>query len=740
LKNRLLLFIICILLFISPFLIWGNSYIVGGDDTRLYYVFPLQFLENYAFNIISDNTLAGAMTGYASVSYFAPVFFTIWIFKIIPYLSTQMILYGLNLVVGFLFCFKLIKLWTNDDKNKYFVSNIIASTFYVTSIYLVRTVYTNQLLSLYLVSVLPLTLYLFIKGLRQRNIVFVLLSVLAFSLFSSTINTLPWSAAMLIVLLPFLFYEFWMHRKQFIYYAGIFVGLFFLLNFYWIFHLIYPYFHHGGLPSLFQYYSSSNFINDNIRIITGVAGLYSPINIIFTHMDTQFVTNFSVLTIFQIIFFVCILLAGFLVSKNKNEKKTIYYLSLLSFLLSWFFFSPNIGAYGTKVFLFFSNNIPFFTMFRNMYDKFALPLSFSYAIAFGVSLQIILEYIRNKWIANVLITFIISILIITSIANGIFLQRQINPLSTFSGEFNSDFTQMSLYLQNLNNASRIAWIPLNSPTYVSIEDGKYPGHFYSGLSPLRELANMSDYTGRFSFITQTDLFLGDKLFNLINEAKYSQAGELLQQRNTKFIIVDHQLPPTYLQSFYFGGDNLPILKNQGSKFQKIILGSKIKDFGSRYSLYNINPQFENDKLFLADNFKNFPKTYNNLSYKRLNSYSYDISISHLKNSEKLIFLDPYYKDWTLHLMTPNGSTEEYENGENALVFGYANGWTIDPEKIISNYNSNYYTRNTDGSINLSFRLYFDIQKYTYIAYIISGAVFAIICGYVLYYFIIKFRL
>src|SRR5258708_14415452 len=131
-RNKYILFAICIILFVVPFIIWGNTYLVGGDDTRLYYVFPLQFLKNYSFNIISDNTLAGAMTGYASVAYFAPVFFTIWLFKFIPFLITQIILYVLNLALGFLFCYKLINLWTPHENNKKFAGDIIASLFYVT--------------------------------------------------------------------------------------------------------------------------------------------------------------------------------------------------------------------------------------------------------------------------------------------------------------------------------------------------------------------------------------------------------------------------------------------------------------------------------------------------------------------------------------------------------------------------------------------------------------------------------
>jgi len=734
-KNKsLILFIICLLLLFIPFAIWGNTYLVGGDDTRLYYVFPFQFLKNYAFNIISDNTLAGAMTGYTSVAYFAPMFFIFWIFKFIPYVSTQLLLYGLNLSLGFLGFYTLINLWIRPKNTKEFSANIIAGIFYVTSIYLVKTMYTNQLLSIYLISVLPWTLYLFFKGVKQKKVVFVLLSVIVFSLFSSTINTLPWWAGIILVLLPLFLYEFLLQKKIFFIYSCVFIALFFLLNFYWIFHFIYPYIHPVGLQSIFQYYSSTNFIKDNIRIITGVAGLFTPLNIPFIQMDSNFANDISLILLPQSIFFACIIAAGLITLRNKEEKTIVYFVVLFSFLLSWFFFSPNIGLYGTNVFLFFGNHIPFFTMFRNMFDKFALPLAFMYAFALAISLQIIFRFIRLKWISTGLIILLAIILLFTSVSNALFLKKQINPLTTFSGEFNSDFMKMVSYLPSLDNASRVAWIPLNAPTYTSVEDGKYPGHFYSGLSPLRELANMSDYAGGFSFITSTDLFLGDRLFTLLDQGKYMQVGKILQQRNTKYIIVDHQLPPPYLQSFYYGGDSLKLLNDQGNSFQKIILGRKIKDFGSRYSLYSINPRFENNKLYLTESFSTFPKEFSNLSYKRLTSYSYDISITHLKKTEKLIFLDPYYQDWKLSLTSQNGSEQEYAANDN-VVFGYANGWNIDPEKIKTQSGEGYYSANPDGSINITLRLYFAIQRYSFFAYALSGITFLISCCYILYFFI-----
>ena len=70
-RHAFLLFILAAL-FLLPQLFWGKLYMVGGDDSRLYYLFPKQYLENFSFKVIANNTLGGNM-GYFPVSYSAPI-------------------------------------------------------------------------------------------------------------------------------------------------------------------------------------------------------------------------------------------------------------------------------------------------------------------------------------------------------------------------------------------------------------------------------------------------------------------------------------------------------------------------------------------------------------------------------------------------------------------------------------------------------------------------------------------
>ena len=206
--KKLVLVIVSLGLFLIPFILWGNSYLVGGDDTKLYYVFPKEFLTNYAFNIASDNTLGGAMTGYQSVAYFAPFFALVYLCKVIPFINTQMFFYGLNFVLGFLFFYKFLSLYLDNKTIKGFLITIFSSIMYVLSPFTLKTLFTHQLIALYLVSTIPATLYFFINGIQTNKSGPILLSVVIFSLGSTTINTLPWWGAFCISLLPLLIYEF----------------------------------------------------------------------------------------------------------------------------------------------------------------------------------------------------------------------------------------------------------------------------------------------------------------------------------------------------------------------------------------------------------------------------------------------------------------------------------------------------------------------------------------------------
>ena len=75
-KFQVLQAFLCIALLLLPALFWGDRKIVGGDDTRLYYFYPLEFLKNYATSIVGDNHISG-LGYYFPLSQFWPTLIVI---------------------------------------------------------------------------------------------------------------------------------------------------------------------------------------------------------------------------------------------------------------------------------------------------------------------------------------------------------------------------------------------------------------------------------------------------------------------------------------------------------------------------------------------------------------------------------------------------------------------------------------------------------------------------------------
>lgn len=61
------------------------------------------------------------------------------------------------------------------------------------------------------------------------------------------------------------------------------------------------------------------------------------------------------------------------------------------------------------------------------------------------------------------------------------------------------------------------------------------------------------------------------------------------------------------------------------------------------------------------------------------------------------------------------------DSSHAIDNGYANVWTIDPDFVRRHYDSEFYTTNSDGSLNLNLRIYYQPQSWFYFSVLLSAA-------------------
>ncbi|TSC88390.1 MAG: Uncharacterized protein G01um101416_58 [Microgenomates group bacterium Gr01-1014_16] len=709
--RKVVIILIALVLGITPLLTQGNLYFVGGDDMRLYYVYPKEYIQNLLLNIVTDNTIGGGNTGYYPATHPIPLVALMLVVKtLLPFLNTQFVMYGLNWALAFIFLYLLLGLWISNQSKTIFFIRIAASLFYIFSPFLFRTFYKHQMIVIYLIAAAPATLYFFIKSVRQRNFLYVFTACLILTFLSTNLSSLPWTIPILITSAPLLLWEFLRSKKVFLLNGLLFGTSYVLINFSWIFHLFYLNFHKTGLANTVDTYTSEGFIEANIAGIRGTTTMFSPLNGVINQLEIGLVDKLTVVSYTNLLFISLIVLAGVFIHREKNNVLTMgFILGLLGLLISWFLMTPNFQHWGPDLFIWLSLRVPFFTMFRNMFDKFALTTALYYALTLGIGLSILANRFTNKIVRLV----IGAGLIITILVNAypLFQARveHVGVQAKMSGTFNDDFNNLAAYLSDLKNPSRILWLPLNYPSFTNIEDKYHPGHFYSGPSPLRFLSNRQDYAGQYSFITSTNIAIGDSIFPGLRDRKYIEFGRMVQLLNARYVILDKQSLPESMTSYLYGGDNRVVLKWQTAEFINGLLGKKLQDFGTRYTLYEINPKYNNDRIYLTDDYDVFPRALPNADYEKISDSLYKVSLSNIKKPQKIVFLDSYYRDWTLYIEGPE--PRAYHKGQNVPVQNFANGWEIDPGEIKNNFPEAYYTTNPDGSLNLKMSLYFEPAKY-----------------------------
>ena len=239
---------------------------IGGDDGKFYYLFPLEFLKNFSNeNIYND-------LGYFNPTQFLiPFSFILFLSKkILFFLNTQKLFFGLNLSCSFLFFYLFLKVPINDrtKENDDFLARITSSLFYSLSIFSYYTLWNTQLLSVYLISIFPLIMFLFFKSVKDNKVIYSILGSLILSLSSISILSIPWLLTLVIASLPILTYLLIKNKKVFIKCLIIFLVIFFLLNAYWII---------GFLSSIkdsnnpLNHNSATDFQEQNINIIESVS-------------------------------------------------------------------------------------------------------------------------------------------------------------------------------------------------------------------------------------------------------------------------------------------------------------------------------------------------------------------------------------------------------------------------------------------------------------------------------------
>lgn len=688
-----------------------KTYILGGDDSRVYFLYPVIYFQNF----VASNGLNGGVSSVinslptTSMAQFA--IFSIVLKAIFAPLNLQATLFVLNIIGGLVFFYVLIDYIFPGKRFEYFIARSLTSLFYVFSIFNFYTLFNSLLIAQFLISMFPLSMYLYIKGIKEKKYYLLCLCAIIWSVFSFVLISLPWFAAAFIAFIPVLVFLFWKEKIKFIILNILFGILLLLLNGYWIIAASSSSLSNSNI-STNNSIVSAQYRNQNAQGITGT----SQINKIFFplvnlyHYDIQnnfrwpylqiFTSWYLKLVIFNSVFIIFILWTGVKIKNNQFRKA--YITCSLGFLLILYLFTVNIGNAGIKLFVFLTNYLPGFVMFRNMYDKFGYAMAFSFSLLLLVCLNYFLTSKINILYKRVVTIFFFFVILLNAFPflTGAFYALPVwtthNTYTTTTG-FNHDYINLVSYVRNQSNPSRYLWIPLNTGNISQIQDENQKNHFYSGVSPLLLLSGKNDYSGLMSFGR-----IGSEIKKDMREGDYEQLGGIYQKYNVRYIIVNNTVSKDIKQS-YICVDTINICNLQDSKYKKYFLGKKIKNFGSRYTLYEINPRFLNDTIYLTQNAFNVPdSSQQDIQYRKISNQEYIVNIKRLQQNEELVFLNLYFPNWKLYTQ----DNIPLPKSNHTKIFNYANGWSINKDVIISNLPKSAYIKNSDGSVSVTLRLKF----------------------------------
>jgi hypothetical protein len=744
--EAIVLISISVFLFLIPFIFWGQSKIVGGDDGGLYYLYPLQYLTNFANTIISNNILGG-LGQYFSQMYIFGFVGVLSGINILTFntINIQSISLGLILSGGFLGLYVLLGVWIKSIKLEDIVIKILGSLLYIFSTFSFITIWNSLLFAVYLVLIMPWVYYFILKSIQTNRMMYIILAALILSIFSISILSLAWFAAIIISFVPIFIFQLIQKPKRSIKVGSIFILLLILLNAYWGFHLINSTLSKNSDSGELSTTVNSDEFKDqnskNIRVVSDNNELIYPLFNLF-HYNIQKDFSWRSLPIYEnwhkkTFYFqgalILIVILGFIVKKSDKTKSLISIRNIvfISWIVVLWLFTVNIGNWGTNLFLFFNQYIPGFTLFRNMFDKFGLALAFIYALLVAISLAILYKSNINKYVVNGLAILAIIVTIINAVPfikgdyykNSIWTTENIYPRLN---SFNDNFLSLTNYIEDIDtNGGRFLWTPLNKAGYVITQDKDVSNYYYAGVSPLQILTKQQDYAGTMSFRT-----FDSDIQTYLQSGKYIELVELLQKMNVQYIIINNDIPLELQNSYlYTVKDKGDLFTQQNNReYLDLLLGEKIKDFGDKYSLYKINPDYLSEKIIVNNTSDKFISD-KDTGFQRKSASEYEININNIEDINYYVsFLDPFQSGWELIEVNT-----KYKIKQHKQILGYANQWEISSEDIKS------ITQNQDYKGALKFKLYFKPATYQPILYAISGTTLILCLGYLGFYWFRKRR-
>jgi len=743
-KFKIINLLSVVAILILPYYLFEGKFFVGGDDTRLFYSYPVEFFKNATFFSWYNVSTIGIN---ASNQYLIPflILWSILLSIVQDRIVVSYFAFSLPLILGFIYFQKAVKELFNLGNNN--IPHIyIGSLFYILSPIMLANQLFVYLTSAWMIGYIPMIGYYFLRYLKTSRFIYVYISMLITIALSFTLMTIPWILGFVIpILIGLIVFGLLSSKKEILHFikrALLFLIVILSSQAFWLAGFITPYIF-VDKNSLANKFVSKEFLDtfDPTILVTATGSILYPLlnlyhrQIAFDfgwHLKNIFVSTYDKTYLLNFLFVVVIFI-GILNYRKYLEKKNakIFIFVLTSFTVSLYLFTVNIGP--LKEFFLLLKYIPGVVMFRNFYDKFAPGYVIIYALLFTICLIIVDKKFKSK-------TTILMILCFALIIFNFSPAKDIinSPLWTTKSTYKTISTPFE-YLEfmgkiedKISPTNSILSIPFGTSSYTVIKDESTDSVFV-GASPVKIFSGVNDISGHLSFNFTKETGVVD---SLIIGGEYEKFMQILHEHNINYLLLTRNVPEEVKRSYVF---EKKLLDGQNAEFLDALTDRELfRSSKNNYILYSIkNP----NKLLVSKN----------LYFQKINNTKYKMYIKNLKSPQILEFNDTFNIDWNIYMQkNPNldfcvplgkkiEKTQEcnpkfsyvqkedlsylwkpssFDNTHSTLN-GFANQWKIDPNDIRENLSPDYYKVNPDGSIDVQFVLYFKPQSYFYMGAIIS---------------------
>ena len=675
-------------LFLLPFS-WTaqNLYNLGGDDSRLYFYSPIDWLKSISFY----SWFAGYFGSHSPQQAYLPLnIFSLALKHLFPFLNLQTMLYGLILSFSFLVIFLILKELLKTKDRASFYAAILGGLSYVFSPLIYYSQWTFPLSSLIGIVGYPLIFFLFFKALRKQRIEYLVIGALislAFSILLFYVS-LSWLAAFLIgISLFYLFYIIFFPEqlKLVIKYSLIYIFFIILINALWL------------LPESFSFFQQAQLTVTSALSVSGremgiinVNAVASSMNIFDTLLNLLsrgLIYNFNwpqsriagyTYGLAPLSLFLPLIVFLPLLLKNKERKKedtTIlkfwFALAIPTILLAYLQ-TVDIWKVGINFFNLLMRYLPGWTLLRNFYHKVPPSYVFFYSLTLGVSLYIISKSVFKESVKRAVFVIIFLVVILQALP---FIRGAINNLPfRLDAENTMNVELPSYYFEALDTIKgleegKVLSLPLTFASW-SLCKSKEGNGIYIGFSPILVFTGRNDFNGAFAF------FDGEKfipsLTSIVKEAMqkrdYEFLGKLFGLLNLKYIfynseIYEDKTLEKIRQTYLWGVDDFQTKDNIESLI-KGISNKRIGKFGP-VSIYELSGKYyyptiySTNKVFLDEPKDNLTMLFTGsklpllnqepqITFNKINPTKYLVKVEEAKEPFWLVFSESFDKLWRLY--------------------------------------------------------------------------------------------